>query len=918
MVASLRRAFALATVLLLTGIGVPTLAGRAADASCARYGAYSRVGDWVAAKAPRFPDRVGGAGQDVSTYAVDPLLPSRVFVTNGTSIARSLDAGCTWTEVFSLPDTPDDVTPFAASTTRLTELAIPEDAKYREALLVLAQESTDAGGRPHLLYARTAKRGTFEVRDNGLPPAGRGHDLTLGVVNSDFLYLAVDSVNVRSEDVGSAVAAPVGGLYASNDLARSWTRRTPLTEQRRYDVLALDPGSGNNLWAVEGGRLRHSKDGGRTFAAPAPTDAEQAAAGYDVTALTVGRPPRRGPVVHAYSRTSTTGRPVEVVLDQDGAHATAALAPGPVESAATGFDAVTTLISTRAEAGRPARVHVRSPGRPWTDITPTRTTRDLQVSTDRTGAPQVRAVTSRAVLTYSRQVLPPPPALPPPGADVLDPGLPRPVGPPSFTPASTTLQLAADEQRRVSYTVRLPHRRVPLDLYFLVDSSESMADELPGVRRDATALVAELRAAGVDVWAGLGFYKTDCRAPAYRRELAVGPTEDPTRLTRALDALDSRDAPGLETQLFALDQAVTGRGATVVPPPPKDCGVPTGLPASSVPAGQDAGFREAALKVVLHVADITFRRPWCDPNPTLGCTPPQLTPTRTDGSPDLRPAAAAYAERGVRAIGIAADPDGLPDLRTFAALTGTRAPAGGVDCDGDRRVDLAAGAPWVCRSAAHLADPLRRLLGTVSVQRALQLRPTGAVIAAVTPTGRPAVDVTRDLVAPVTITYSCKGRDAGTHRAALAAHLTGGPATEPLGRVEALVTCQPRPLLPLIAPAIAALAPPLPPPGVPPVPVPPVVNPAPGAQAQTQVQTQVQAQLQVGLQEERQLSPVVALADDAAAQTDGVRLEPMSRRDEPPPAYLAALVTVTAAAGLVAVRRRAAVPVPATVRRPHR
>src|ERR671920_1841064 len=104
---------------------------------------------------------------------------------------------------------------------------------------------------------------------------------------------------------------------------------------------------------------------------------------------------------------------------------------------------------------------------------------------------------------------------------------------------------------------------------------------------------------------------------------------------------------------------------------------------------------------VVHVADITFRRPWCDPNPALGCTRPQLTPTKPDGSPDLRPAAQDFLERGILALGVAADRDGLSDLREFAALTRTTAPTGGVDCDGDGDAELTAGSPFVCRSSAR-------------------------------------------------------------------------------------------------------------------------------------------------------------------------------------------------------------------------
>ena len=299
----MRRAWAGA--LLATALAVPFTSSASDLPSCSRPGAFTRVGDWIGAKAPHFVERAGGGGQDVTTYNVDPLTPKRMFVTNGTSIEKSLDGGCTWSEVFSLPETPDDTIPFAASTTRLTEIRTAEDAKYRDALFVLAQESTEAGGRPHLLYARSAKRGKFVVHDSGLPPTGRGHDLVVGVTNSDFCYLAVDTVDVQA-GVGAA-AAPLGGLYASTDATTTWTRRTPLTAQASYDALALDPGSGNQLWAIEQGHLRHSTDGGRTFAGAAPTDADQTAKGWQFTALAIVRPIRQGPVVQAYSATSSNG-----------------------------------------------------------------------------------------------------------------------------------------------------------------------------------------------------------------------------------------------------------------------------------------------------------------------------------------------------------------------------------------------------------------------------------------------------------------------------------------------------------------------------------------------------------------------------------------------------------------------------------
>ena len=869
--------------------------------ACSRPGAFQRLGDWDSAKAPRFVERVGGQAQDVTTYEVDPLTPDRVFVTNGTSISVTRDGGCTWQEVFSLPETPDDVTPFTAATTRITEIRVADDAKFREAVWVLAEEATDAGARPHVLFARASKRGQFVTRESGLPPVGAAHDLIVSPANSDFQYLCLDDGGVAGPGLGVGTPAPVGGLYASTDGGQNWTRRTPVTEQATYSTLTVDPGSSNRLWAVQNGHLRHSTDGGRTFGAPAPDDATQTDAGWKFSAVTVVRPPRQDAIVHAYSTTSKSGRPVAVVLTGDGARWTSAPAPGPVESSASGYDGKTAVVSLTPLDGRPARVLVGLPGSAaaWTDITPTRSTQPLQVSLDKTGRPQVRVLTTRAVLTYGKQVVPPPPDLPPPGALVPDPGDPLPLGPGSVLPATTRLTLRADETRNVDYTAALPHRAVPLDLYFLLDGSESMKEELPGIRADAQALVQELRGAGVDVWAGVGWFRTTCEAPAYRRELAVGPTDDPTRLATALAAVTAR-APGLETQLFALDQSVTGAGFPVVPPPAAECGVPAGLPTTSVPAEQQAGFRQAALKVVVHVTDITFRKAY-NCRGGVPCVDPGMTPHKPDGTIDLGPAAADYLEAGVHAIGVAAaEGDATPDLTEFARLTGTLAPPGGVDCDGDARPDLAPGAPLVCRSAAHLAPALRGLLAQISVPRELRVAANSTVLTAVTPTTVAGVDVTRDLRASLRATFSCVGLAAGDYTAGLSVRLTGGRRDEPIGSVAAAVTCLPVPLIPVVPQAPGPPQVVAPAPGA--APPPALTAPAPAVQPQVNPQVQTNPQLQTAAQDQEQEQTELALALLLPPQPESAPTA--ATRDVPAAMFVAGLSALALTGAGFATRRR--------------
>src|SRR5687767_7395040 len=81
---------------LLTALAVVTVAtapfGALAQVRCGR--AYD--GNWVVFEGPRFSQ----GGQAITHFAVDPLVPKRAFVTNGTQVMRTLDGMCDWDVVF--------------------------------------------------------------------------------------------------------------------------------------------------------------------------------------------------------------------------------------------------------------------------------------------------------------------------------------------------------------------------------------------------------------------------------------------------------------------------------------------------------------------------------------------------------------------------------------------------------------------------------------------------------------------------------------------------------------------------------------------------------------------------------------------------------------------------------------------------
>lgn len=90
-------------------------ADNASSPACSEPGqVVDRGNGWTSTTIPRFPnpieggdnlpagtgDTVLGGNRPVRSFAVDPRDPARIFVTDGHTIMRSLDRGCTWEVVF--------------------------------------------------------------------------------------------------------------------------------------------------------------------------------------------------------------------------------------------------------------------------------------------------------------------------------------------------------------------------------------------------------------------------------------------------------------------------------------------------------------------------------------------------------------------------------------------------------------------------------------------------------------------------------------------------------------------------------------------------------------------------------------------------------------------------------------------------
>jgi hypothetical protein len=227
-----------------------------------------------------------------------------------------------------------------------------------------------------------------------------------------------------------------------------------------------------------------------------------------------------------------------------------------------------------------------------------------------------------------------------------------------------------------------------VDLDFIVDLSGSFADDLPVFKAEAPTIIADLKAKGLNLKVGVGSFEDYPISPfgsagdgdqAYRRNIDL--TANTAAVEAVINGLFTRfgaDEP--ESQLAALFQAATGAGQDLSG---------AGFPGASIPPGQQANFRDGAVKLFLLWTDAPFHMPG-DPG-----TIPYPGPSFADT------VAALQALDPPQVIGIASgsDPATIADLKAIAQATNALAPMGGVDCNDDGTIDIPEGEPLVCTTA---------------------------------------------------------------------------------------------------------------------------------------------------------------------------------------------------------------------------
>jgi len=613
---------------------------------------------------PTFTDL---AGAPVTAFASPAFDPNLLWATDGAQIARSDDAGCSWTIAYAVTQ-PVVGLPLLTGA-RITAMAAPSSAN-RSSFLYVGVTATVAGiPRPQIVTTTDRGRtwsGTSSTGQSGLPIVGTVRELTANAQVPQLAYALIDS------GIGG-VAQPA--VYATSDGGGTWVQRTGSNATANDTSLRAHPLQTSTVYGLAGQRLEVSTDGGATFTTI--DSIPVAVNGYDIASGSGG-----ARIAAALSDTNA------VAISSDDAHTWSAwpapdrltsVAAAPLQDLAVGTDGKSTWFLTVTAPSPPIGPKGTQPA----DLAVTApTSAGFSVSGLRDGA------ILRATFSLGGQI-----QLPPIVDGVVTPVFLLPRGPitqfPStLTPATKTLRLPVGGRAKVPYQLLLPRTPTPVDVMFLIDTTSSMQPVIDGLRQGLAQIAASLDTSGLDAQFGLGDFQ-DYPSPygtggpgnyPYRLDHRVsiaGPS-----LATALGDLRATGgtSDGGQSALTALYQSTTGagdleQGETFVVP------------------GEDAGYRRDSLRLAMVATDTP---------PHYGGEAVQTTQGRTvaNPGPGYDDVIRALRAHGVHQIGLAIDPgsgqSSRQALTDLARRSDALAPAGGVDCNGDGVIDVPAGGALVC------------------------------------------------------------------------------------------------------------------------------------------------------------------------------------------------------------------------------
>lgn len=657
------------------------------------------VGDWTSIPAPAFTD----GGRALVDFAVAPPKPTLMYATNGTVVMRSTDGGCVWRESYkAAPAT----VPVGGGDPGVIESVVAAESSPTRAYLSI-QETVGPAARPNVL--RTDNAGaTWQPASAGLPPTGAPAFLRVAPSDPDTAYLAI------------AVQGVVELLYGTNDGGLTWTPRSNFGQGPGSEIsdIKVDPLDANDVWAATSSGLYRSTDGGRTFA---PIQEF------------VDIPTRAVDIFHAPGGpASILGfTPQGALISDDGGDNWLKVDDrGDATSVAHGHVAQSRVMSASG------KVWVYIPNLfSWVDArAPHANVRGLQSA--RVATPGFYGFTDTTIEHYGGpvgiDVEIPPKTVVIPDLSLLDPEVPV-ERPARLSPDDKVIKIDAGESKEVPYRLEVPKSRTPLDVYFLVDTSSSQNKFLVGMVKALEGIINGLRSAGVDVQFGMAEYRnyphsdpprlgprgSPCQGGAtatcyetnfvYRQVQDIAPTV--AGIEQALENVEAGGGGHYNAQAAALLHTAIPEGEDVEPIGPSH---------TDVAPNTNATFRKNALHVAVILSDEEFVYKALPGDPT----PPDL--------PSFAEVRDALNEKAIKQVGISLEYRGAAratgDMEDMAEATGATAPPGGVDCDGDGLVDIAADKALVCQvdkeeveNGGSLAPAIVNLVESIRTRSSLEL-----------------------------------------------------------------------------------------------------------------------------------------------------------------------------------------------------
>ena len=828
--------------------------------------------NWYSVKVPAF------ANGSMSDYAVEPLAPSRIWVTNGAVVMRTTDSGCHWAKVYELPSSGT----MNAGNSRILEIEVGNPGT-----VYLPIQQSEPVVQPRVVVTRDAGD-SWSQADGGLLSSipGRLRDFDASLGNGSAAAILVDVEMSEPGVVGFEgnqmllTTGDGGGVwepYVSPESDVSVTVAGSSVNIGGFDEmesLAVNPLRASEVWLYGANGVR--KYDGTTML---DSGLQGGARLLDISL--------DGRAVLAYEDGSAVGQ-----LSLDGGLRWIPVNSGvPVDSMDI-VSAVPLEIATGSYGKVLAQYLFPGQQAPLLfDISPLdqRFVSDIQVAFPENGAdPSVYGRTASTIeVTFE------PPEVPFKANVVRAPTVHVPVGGNNrLSPPYRSLKMRPGQSKTIPYTLNLPAASTPLDVYFMIDISGSMQGTINGIRSAMQAIAERLGEGGIDVQFGVGSFRSYDTPPPYKRNLDIQPAG--AELAAALNSL-SASGGGDETQMAALLQSVTGEGDSMIPP------------------DQNMHFRPGSLRVAIEVTD--------EPISQGGQHPSYDTVVKALLEHDVKQVGLAIQEPPVLGEQNYDNPGG-PAAGLIQVAKGSKAvaPAGGVDCDGDGTPELDEGDALVClidpakaEEASLMADAIVHVLEAVQDIQDLTVEATppidpsaeSEVVESIAPSVLPQLDLKEANSGTFDVTVRCPHVPRPTLFPVQVSVSRPGSlvASADLDvRCVPVVKKEPEAFPLAVFVPVAAVPPP------PPRPPDPVPEPNPNPNPNPQQNPQAQA----GFAAQKQQQPQVALAgqegaaapDTAENAADEFFMTDHSDSRVPPLAFIFTTGAVTAIGGYVLLTRQ--------------